>query len=338
MADTKAFYSRKVQDWLGLTVPDFLDIANRYLSDEERRIDLNYPYEKKDIYDCITDQVIVKTANTIVQNKETGLIYLLNEKKTKYLAILYQFLDKINHPLENFTAHFLDYIQMLVEQVKNKPAGEEGEDKQIEDIISLKQEILKICEESFNKNKGIINSSKLEMQRAFAKIDDFPQKLAAHIDSFMLKSGKNLENEEVANQINEIFDIISLTIERDKFLYYYEQTLKSRLLSISNYNEGIENEFLKRLNQVMGEQQIIRIKGMIQDIVNSKKLNSDLATFLTSKRAKYENLKQDVFSVYLLTKSSWPTDVLEMDTCALPEELSGYVKCFNDFYESQNPG
>ena len=88
----------------------------------------------------------------------------------------------------------------------------------------------------------------------------------------------------------------------------------------------------------MGEQQIIRIKGMIQDIVNSKKLNTDLTTYMTSKKAKYGSLKQETFNIYLLTKSSWPKEVLETDVCQMPDDLQEYVKCFNDYFESQNPG
>lgn len=296
----------------------------------------------------------MKTANQLVSNNETGLLHLLHDKKTRYIATLYDFLDKINHPLENLTAYFLDYIQKQVEALKTQipeDAGDQKEGKegkageakdtdsqQIEDIITLKQEIMKICNDCFKKNKAIINSAKLELQRAFAKVDDFPKKLAGYIDTYILKNGKNLENEDVVHQIEEIFDIISLTTERDKFLYFYEQALKSRLLSISNYNEGIENAFLKRLNQVMGEQQIIRVKGMIQDIINSKTLNTDLATFMTQRKAKYGQLKSDLFSIYLLTKSSWPKDVLEYETCQLPADLLEYVKCFSEYYEIQNPG
>jgi hypothetical protein len=122
----------------------------------------------------------------------------------------------------------LDYIQKRINQIKNsvEPKEEkENEHQQIEDIIAFRQEILKLCNECFKKNNLIINNTRLELQRSFAKVDEFPNKLAAYIDAFILKNGKNLENEEVTKQLNEIFAIIALTTERDRFLYYYEQTL-----------------------------------------------------------------------------------------------------------------
>lgn len=136
------------------------------------------------------------------------------------------------------TAHFLDYIQKSVEGIKNKSVEEMDQDAanaspsgEVEDIIEFKQEVVNTCNDCFKKNKAIINSARLEMQRAFAKVDDFPKKLAAYVDDFMLKNGKNLDNEEIIQHINEIFDIIALTTERDKFLYYYEQALSNPLLS-----------------------------------------------------------------------------------------------------------
>ena len=90
---------------------------------------------------------------------------------------------------------------------------------------------MKILNECFKKNKAIINSARLEMQRAFARVEEFPKKLATYVDNFMLKNGKNLDNEDVLLQINEIFDIITLTTERDKFLYYYEQALSKPSLT-----------------------------------------------------------------------------------------------------------
>lgn len=38
-SQTQEFYSKKVQDWLGLTVPDFLMTAKQYLNREEQRAD-----------------------------------------------------------------------------------------------------------------------------------------------------------------------------------------------------------------------------------------------------------------------------------------------------------
>ncbi len=146
-------------------------------------------------------------------------------------SIPYPALTQINQPLDTLTAEFLNFIQNSINQLNTKPDEDEkdAECAQIDEIMKVKKDILRICETSFKKNKAIINSSRLELQRAFAKVDEYPRKLAIYIDAFILKNGKDLDNLDVTNQINDLFDMVSLTTERDKFLYYYEQALsKSR--------------------------------------------------------------------------------------------------------------
>lgn len=228
--ETTSFYAKKVNEWLGLAVPDFLEISNRYLNEEKNRIEQYYPYEKADVLSCVTEQIIHKTASKLVINQETGLLHMLQQKEYNHVRILYEFLDEVNHPLETFTAHLLDFTQKQVDAIKNQASDEDEKEtdntkQQIENIILFKQEILKLCNDCCKKNKAIINSVRLELQRSFANVDDFPNKLAAYVDAFILENGKNMESDEIQQKINEIFDMISLTTERDKFLFHYESGL-----------------------------------------------------------------------------------------------------------------
>ena len=125
----------------------------------------------------------------------------------------------------------IELIRNNVQQEEEQEANNaSSETKQIEDIMEFKQHVMTICNQCFQKNKAIINSSRLELQRSFSKVDEFPKKLAIFIDIFILKNGKNIENEDVIKELNEIFDMISLTTERDRFLYYYEQALSKHTL------------------------------------------------------------------------------------------------------------
>lgn len=77
---------------------------------------------------------------------------------------------------------------------------------------------------------------------------------------------------------------------------------------------------------------------MINDITNSKKVTADMTTHITKRREKYPSIKTDVFSVYLLTNSSWPKEALEGDSCHLPDDLKLYSTAFQDYFDAQNPG
>ena len=108
--------------------------------------------------------------------------------------------------------------------------------------------------ECMNKDKDLATTLDLKLQKEFSMINDFPKLLAEYVDHFILKSGKAADYEQVLQDADKIFELVRLTAERDVFIYYYEIGLKGRLLSVSHYYEDLENEFLKKLNQLLGEQ------------------------------------------------------------------------------------
>ena len=84
----------------------------------------------------------------------------------------------------------------------------------------------------------------------------------------------------------------------------------------------MENVFLKRINQIVGEHQMNKIRGMINDIINSKKVNAEFDQFLVSKKPKSVVKEAKVeLDIYLLTKAKWPSEILNLGVCAPPPNL-----------------
>ena len=115
---------------------------------------------------------------------------------------------------------------------------------------------------------------------------------------------------------------------------------ESRLLSVSNYFENMENEFLKRICLIMGEQQIIKIKGMIEDMASSKILNKNFITYVKKAKADKElnQFAKVNMEFTLITKAKWPAEVLEYDVCQPPEDLELLSKKFDEFYKNRGGG
>ena len=338
---TADYYARKLQEWLSLTVPDFLDTANKYLAEEDLRIQRYYNERRPNMWKRLTDEIIVKSSNQIIKNETSGLFKLLLEENHVYVKKLYDFLTTIKIELHNFTAYALNYVRHKIGDFK-KEFEDEGEKadpiKFIDKLSNFRKSTLDICGNCFKSNKSIIGSVKLELQSEFSKIDNYPQMLAGYMDNFIVKRGKDQESLEVEEQIENIFEMVNLTAERVAFLHFYEQTLKSRLLSVTNYYESMENDFLKRITQIMGEQQIIKIKGMIQDMVNSQKINTDFQKFLQGRSKKYAAIKGLDLEISLLTKSKWPADVLELNICKPPRIMAEVEKAFDEYYHSDSKG
>jgi len=90
---------------------------------------------------------------------------------------------------------------------------------------------------------------------------------------------------------------------------------------VTSYYEGMEMDFLKRINDIVGEHQMNKIKGMIQDIVNSREVNQNFEKFLTRMSQRFPVPDDATLDISLLTKAKWPAEVLELDVCKAPGDL-----------------
>lgn len=171
----------------------------------------------------------------------------------------------------------------------------------------------------------------LQLQKLYAGIEDFPKYLADYIDGFVSKQGKQqgMGNED---EVSEIFDVLNLTAQRDAFLHFYEIALKNRLLGKETFFEDVEQNFRSRLSQLFGETQIMKVKGMINDVVTSKDSLHKFKEYINSRKERKEVLENKSLDILLLTKANWPTEALVTDVCKMPQELERIGKEFSNYY------
>ena len=83
----------------------------------------------------------------------------------------------------------------------------------------------------------------------------------------------------------------------------------------------MEKDFLKRINDIVGEHQMNKIKGMIQDIVNSREVNQNFDKFLARMSQRFPVPEGAGLDISLLTKAKWPAEILDLNVCKLPGDL-----------------
>lgn len=226
LEETKRYYSQKVQIWLASPIPDFLDKAYESLKAEQDRIDTYYKEHEDQMLGVLHTEIIKNTASKIISSK-TGLLNMLEKGNHKYIKMMYDLLLKIDHDFSQFTANILQYIRDRVKKSNENFRNNEDSDEVafIEDLVKIREEILNICHDLLSSNKQIIDTCKLELQREFSKIEDFPKYLANYMDKFIVKNGKN-QDDEVKNFIIsllkeklEIFSIWSNSPQKEMFFY-----------------------------------------------------------------------------------------------------------------------
>jgi hypothetical protein len=187
LENTKSFYSRKVHEWMSLTVSDFLETANLYLGEEKTRITNYYKRFETDVWRQVTEEVIRKSADDLVKNPRSGLVHLLKGDNFKYVKMLYDFLDTIKIEMNTLSTYLMEFIEIKVKEMKEnfeveKEKKEEDPNKLIEQIIEFRAKLMKIASECFNKNKEITNNVNLKMRRELSLINNFPEFLAGYVD------------------------------------------------------------------------------------------------------------------------------------------------------------
>jgi hypothetical protein len=226
----------------------------------------------------------------------------------------------------------MEYIELKIKEMKENFENDEDKDsnKLINGIIEFKAHVTNLWSQTLYKNKVIEDNIAMKMRRELSQIQNFPQHLAGFVDQFIVKNGKEGDSVENQRQIENIFNIIDLTAERDIFLYYFEATLKDRLLSVNNHYEDVENEFVKRINNAMGEARVIKMKGMLQDISNSKKFGAEFSKFCQQKKKQFA--EQVNLDIMVLTKSLWPEGSFAVENYAKPGDLEKITKEFEVYF------
>ena len=102
--------------------------------------------------------------------------------------------------------------------------------------------------------------------------------------------------------------------------------------------EDIEKNFLSRLSQLFGENQIMKVKGMINDIVGSRDTLQKFKEYLQARKERQKIIEGKEFDICMLTKANWPSEVMEDNICIMPGSLSGIATEYNNHYTSSMQG
>ena len=341
LESTKDFYSRYVHANVNQPVIDFQDGANRYLDEERERSNKYYNIQefRELVWRAQTKELIEKPGNDLISRTD-GLNSMLKKNDKKYAKIFFDYVTEIKFDMSKFIAEIIEYIKSKIKTITESEIKDTGSEShhQIKELIDCRTHMLEICRDCFNSNNEIKSSICLQLQKLFAQIDDFPKYLADFIDQFITKYGKERTSDTGFEEIEEIFEIINLTAQRDALLHFYEITLKNRLLGKETFFEDIEKHFLSKLSQLFGETQIMKVKGMINDVITSKDTMSNFKSFCQNKKERKKILENREVEIKLLTKATWPAEVLEFKVVKIPDELNRIGSQFSEFYTGTMQG
>ncbi|CAL8109561.1 unnamed protein product [Orchesella dallaii] len=163
-----------------------------------------------------------------------------------------------------------------------------------------------------------------------------PEMLARYCDLLLKKTGRNYEDQELDELLNQAMIIFKFIEDKDVFQKYYSRMLANRLVGSMSASDDAESSMITKLKVACGYEYTTKLQRMYQDIGLSKDMNEDFKLWLGRQQIA-EPMKVD-FSIMVLSFGSWPFSQDSNDTFLLPQVLEPCVNIFTQYYQEMHTG
>jgi len=119
--ETRNFYSKKAQEWLCLSVPEYVSQALLVLKEEENRTEKYYPSSKKILIATIEETIIVKHHKSLAANENSGVMVMFNKGYKEELGKIYILFNRAPETLIEILNRFGQYFELKREEIVNDP-------------------------------------------------------------------------------------------------------------------------------------------------------------------------------------------------------------------------
>jgi len=316
----QAYYKVKSQEWLTLTVPEYLMTCEAALAFEESQCIFYYERSKPKVLQVIEQEIITEHLEKLVKNESSGLFPMIERKSFNDLSLIFRVSQRgvvqNTHLLGRSFAGYIESVgKKIVEEVKDPIDFS----RRFLDLKKYTDEIVANCftgDIQFQNQRD--NGFKLAMNQ-FEKTAGY---LATFVDFQFIKDMKGKTENEIEETLVLFIKLFAYLYSRDAFLKIYAKLLAKRLINNISFSFDTEKDMVKRLGAECGKAPVNKIDTMLNDVSISK----DYQKKFSEKKPK------NPLNPLILTSGNWPA-LGENDTSKMPTFLEGYTKEFEAFYK-----
>ena len=324
-AETKA--KKEIQN---MSAPEYINSQLKYLEEEEmRKIEYINPIYHLRINTINYLYLIGEKANELGK-MDTDIPHMLASKKYDDLKNVYNFYKLMNffqdYSYKQIISAFSDYIISKGNEIYNSKEITKDPKQFIPALISLKKEMDKIIEHCFE-NQKIFKDAAFKAFKRFMKKALYAKQLSNYIDFCMKIGFKGKSADDINKSLDEIIDLYQYLDSKIIFHIEADNKMSNRLIkniSISIYNE---KQFISKLSQVSGVNNINKMTQMMKDIEINKKL---IEEYKTSRSLGMPN--EIKFNIQVITQSAWDINKNMIEKVEIPKFLQSCLQDFEQFY------
>uniref|UniRef100_A0AC35GBM4 Cullin family profile domain-containing protein n=1 Tax=Panagrolaimus sp. PS1159 TaxID=55785 RepID=A0AC35GBM4_9BILA len=331
------FYKSESQKYLKNGC-EFVKKIGEILNIEEKFVHFLDPTTLSKLNIVLIHELITSNIQTIINNEDSGLDFMLKNDKFEELNCLQYLLDLVPNDINcpNFVpvmSNIEDHVIKHIHNCWSKDIAEINEllfshnfIEYIQTLFDLEKEFEMFAKKYFKIQSRL---SKKVHDEIHSLLNPDSQLLSLYINHHLKKGTTKINENDIFAILEKAVSVFKYLSEKDVFEKYYKNHLAKRLLFDKSVSKDTEKFFISRLKEECGINFTQKIEAMLKDI----EISNDLMTSYKNKNAD----KNDIdLNIQILTKGYWPMS--DIHSCILPISAEIAFNKFKDFYLSKHSG
>jgi cullin 1 len=343
---TSDYFVRQASGWLSEdSFPEYLRKAEAALTAEERRV-TNYLHRStQPKLKHVVIQALLAQPQSQLLEKETCVVYLLDNDKREDLARMHRMFNLVESGLAPISQAFRQYVtdrgskivDERVDQVKQASKSEAlGDPSFIQTLLDLHDLFKGIVQECFSQD-SLFQKSLKEAFEVFINRDigkySFAALMSSFCDRILKKSGERLSDDMIEVLLTKMVELFSFLSDKDLFAEIYRNQLSKRLLYETSASEDAEKSMIAKLKMKCGAQFTSKLEGMITDLSLAADFQKDFREHCDQLSEGKSALGGIDFNVTVLTTGFWPS--YQVQDANLCPEMQKAIQVFHNFYNGR---
>lgn len=337
---TRDYYSKKRDEWINDSTPDYLIKAEESLHEERSRVAdyLNSSSESK-ILKVVEEEILEKVETSLLEKESSGCRALLQNDKSEDLQRMFRLFQRLESGLNPIATIVQSFITgMGKEVIARRQARLDGGEKDKNDdpkfvraIIELHEKYLGVVKKDFSGHSLFQKALKDAFVEIVNKnVGQFTnaELMSTYCDRILKSGGEKLSEDEVEKQLDRIVQLFSYLTDKDLFAEIYRNQLAKRLLNQRSTSEDAEKLMIAKLKVQCGTQFTSKMEGMLSDLAVGSQQRQEF-----EQRMRQVDTKLD-FGVQVLTTGFWPS--YKSPEVTLTSEMSKCMDVFRDWHETKH--
>lgn len=342
------YFVRQASGWLSEdSFPEYLRKAEGALNAEEQRV-TNYLHRSTlPKLKHVVIQALLSQPQPQLLEKETGVVYLLDNDKKEDLARMHRMFSLVDNGLSPISQAFRQYstdrgnkiVDERVEAFKQQLSKTEAlsDPTFIQTLLDLHDRFKGIVQECFSQD-SLFQKSLKEAFEVFVNRDIGKYSFAALMSSFcdrILKkaSGERHSDDQVELLLTKMVELFSFLSDKDLFAEIYRNQLSKRLLYETSASDDAEKSMIGKLKMKCGAQFTSKLEGMITDLSLAGEFQKNFRDYCEQLPDGKAVLGGIDFSVTVLTTGFWPSyQILDANLCP---EMQKAISVFHNYYNGR---